>query len=163
VHCIIFFYKLFRTDLYTNSVRALGAWGSKYRCFYAIYYSVIAFLCASAGGFKGYGFALVWIVSGGTYLVVADKIAREENAKKEEVAIQVEENMDKTEGACPYCKSRKCNPSLPEYVLNNIKIKNQCQKCNKRWTEVYKNIDIELLREDIPEDDEWKEAEDIFS
>jgi hypothetical protein len=150
--CIIFFYKLFRTDLYTNSVRTLGAWGAKYRCFYAAYYSVIAFLCASGGGFKGYAFALIWIISGGTYLVVADKIAKEENAKKEEVAKKIEENMSKVEGGCPYCRSRKHNPEKPTYILDSVKIKNTCKnpKCGKTWTEKYDLVDVELSRDDIP-------------
>ena len=152
---IIFFYKILRTDAYEKSVRTLGAWGAKYRCFYAIYYPIVAFLCASLGGFKGYGFALVWIVSGGTYLVVADKIAREEKVKQIAVADEIAGKMKDIESGCPYCKSTKYTEDSAKRELNQLKIKNTCKAkdCGKVWTETYEFVDVELKREDLPIED----------
>jgi len=155
LNAIMFFYKIFRTDLYTNSVKLLGAWGIKYRCFYAIYYPVIAFLCASMGGFKGYTFALIWILSGGTYLVVADKIAKEENKKKEGVVQEIEKERKTIENSCPYCKSTNYKEKAIKTIkdINNIRrITNICENkdCKKEWVEIYEMVDIELQREDIP-------------
>jgi len=150
---IVFFYKIFKTDSYEKSVRSLGAWGSKYRCFYAIYYSTIAFLCASLGGFKGYSFALIWILSGGTYLVVADKIAKEENVKQKTVAENVANEMKDVESGCPYCKSRNYTENSVHKSINQLKIENTCKKCGKDWTEVYNFTELELKREDLAIDD----------
>jgi len=149
---LIFLYQIFRTDLYTNSVRTLGAWGARYRCFYAIYYPVMAFLCASSGGFKGYFFASIWIVSGGTYLIVADKIAKEKNVKKEEASKEIEKERKKIELGCPYCKSENYREKKVKNIKNTHKITNLCLKtdCGKEWTEVYEMVDIELNRKDIP-------------
>lgn len=156
----IFLFKLFRTDLYTNSTRVLGAWGAKYRCFYAMYYSAIAFLCASMGGFKGYLFAAIWIVSGGTYIVVANQIAKEEDKKKEEVAEKIEDGMQRIEGGCPYCHSHKYKEGDVQRVKNDIKIECTCKKCKKHWTEVYQYKDVELRKNEIP--DSPITASDIF-
>lgn len=150
---IIFFYKICRTDAYEKSVRTLGAWGAKYRCFYAIYYPMIAFLCASLGGFKGYSFALIWILSGGTYLVVADKIARTEKVKQETVAEEISGKREDAESGCPYCKSQKFTENTCKKIINQLKINNTCRTCGKDWTEVYQFEDIELKREDLPIED----------
>jgi len=155
---ISFICKVFKIDAYEKSVRDLGVWGSKYRCFYAIYYPTIAFICASSGGFKGYGFALIWVLSGGTYLVIADKIAREENEKQEKVAKHIEsQTKDKKdkESGCPYCKSRNYKEVLVHKSINQLRIKNTCndKDCGKDWTEVYDFAELELKREDLPIDE----------
>jgi hypothetical protein len=151
-----FLFKSFRTDLYKKSVKKLGAWGSKYRCFYAIYYPTIAFLCASLGGFKGYSFALIWILSGGTYLVIADQIAREEKDTQDIVADQLTEKITNAKEGCPYCKSKKYTT---DYVkeLQNLKAKNTCSKCGKHWHQIFKYVDVELLRDEIPVDEQGDE------
>lgn len=160
--CIIFFYKLFRTDLYTKSVRRLGAWGAKYRCFYAIYYSIIAFLCASGGGFLGYSFALIWIISGGTFLVVADKISKEENAKLEEFAQTVGDVRVAMERGCPYCKKNDAKETKRKREMQNLRLSYTCNKCKKSWTDVFQYVDVELDRTDLENSVEHNLAKGVF-
>ena len=157
---LAFLYKIFRTDLYKKSVMRLGAWGSKYRCFYAVYYPTIAFLCASLGGFKGYAFALIWILSGGTYLVIADGIAKEENKKIEEAGEKIAEKIADAETGCPYCQSNKYKEEYSKEI-NKLRIKNTCKKCDKIWHQVYNYVDVELKSEDIMHSNEIQ-ADEIF-
>lgn len=146
---ISFLYKVFKTDLYERSVEKLGVWGSFYRCFYAIYYPIIAFTCASWGGFWGYFFAMIWLLSGGTYLVVADKIAREENKKIKTKAEEIIKDIKDISSGCPYCKTYNYTESLPKKSTKSLKIVNVCNECHKEWTEVFNFVDMELRRQDL--------------
>jgi len=163
INGLVFLFKIFRSDLYTDSVKRLGAWGSKYRCFYAIYYPTIAFICAMMGGFKGYFFAFIWILSGGTYLVFADKIALEESTKKDKVADGIESKIKDAEDGCPYCSSNKFISTYHK-SLNALNINNTCKKCKKHWNQIYKYVDMELYREELPPEKETFniEVDDIF-
>jgi len=148
----VFLYKVFKNESYKESVRVFGAWGAKYRCFYAIYYSTIAYLCASQGGLKGYSFAFIWILSGGSYLTVANKIFNKERESKQENAKKIEEKHMSAEDRCPYCKSNRYKNEAPIISRDSLRIKNTCKSkdCNKSWIEVYNKVDLELNEKDIP-------------
>ena len=150
---IVLLFKFFRNDEYKNAVKKVGLYGIKYRLFYVVYYSFITFICASNGKIFGYIFAGIWMLSGGAYLLIADKIAKEENDAKEEIAEKIcTEKMKSSNDACPYCRSANVNEESTELEIKSRIVNFLCKDCKRTWKEEYELKDIHLLKKEVPAD-----------
>jgi len=154
VVAFVLLFKVFRNDEYVKAVEKAGTCGIKYRCFYSIYYTAITFICASQGGFWGYAYAVIWILSGGSYLLAADKIAKDRNDIKEKVAVKIATDKMRGNDNCPYCKSSNYKEAKVEQGISSRIVSFACKSkgCKKTWSEVYELTDIQLLRREIPID-----------